>query len=1173
MKKFAIYLATAGLLLGAFTQAHSRGPNAHRAAKTAQETFGRSALININNMAMWFERNGSSGYNPLTSGAGVTFPRSTDRVIYRDGLVWGGIVKDGDPQELRVGGQTYAIGTVPGRIVSKGEAEDPSDPSVRIYRIRRDYQTADLRLDASESLGIGLSAVTDSDVEALRAQYEQDWREWPYQKGAPYYDNDGDGEYNPDTDEPGVAGADQVAWFVINDLDVGAAQSLYGSKPVGLEVQVLLWGYARTDALGDVIFKKFTVIYKGTSATPDTARIEDMYFAQWADPDLGNYGDDFAGADVDLSLGYVYNSINTDSRYAPFGLAPPAVGYDFLQGPAVPVFQKGENGDPLLDEDGNFVLDESSEAIFNFGRRPGYRNLPMTSFVYFAAGSAIDDPELGEYIGTEEWYNLLRGFQPQPDISNPVPYTNPLTGDDTFFTLDGDPTTAQGWNDGVPLPAGDRRIVLNTGPFEMALGDTQEVVVALLGGISTDRLRSVSSLKFNDQFVQDAYNSFFAVPKPPAQPNARVIELDQTIILDWGWDDESIQATEGEGSPGFDFEGYNLYQLPSAEATLSQGVKVATFDIENGVTTILGIALDEESGVVLDVPLQVGTDFGVKRNIRITQDHIRSGPLVNGQRYYFAVTAYNRATAEGAATTTLESTPQNLICVPQEPPLGTRYLSEPGDVISAEHTAGVSDGTVSVSVVDPTSTTGHEYAVEYAADADGNTVWNLVDKTSSQTLLADQTDQTGTAFYIGSAGIEVSVAGPPAGMKSWAGPAMPFEAWQASPEAADLTGDGQINAADFAQAVDHASDTRWFTWAGGSEDWGAEGFEGAITGDPNHQWFAPTTVTPDRLRTVELRFTDVSEEDGEDQYKPVDVNNENVSWAYRYLRAAGADPPALDDLTTTQNPWDFGKYIINTEGPGVYVYQERNPIALSAWDIESEPPRRLEVAFLENNQSGGLVNGVYGPPWYNVESNIAGPGPREWLFIFDLDYTDPNQGENSDILLNNGLIYDGTEGEEHLPFMWIVFAERRREDDFPSDGDSFLLVANHVNTPADRFSFTVQGSESSDAYLAEDIEKINVFPNPYLGVNAAETSRYSHFVTFSHLPPKANIRIFDMSGTLVRTIEKDDPSQFTRWDLQNHNALPVASGMYIAHIELPDHGKSRILKLAIIQEQQFLENL
>ena len=50
------------------------------------------------------------------------------------------------------------------------------------------------------------------------------------------------------------------------------------------------------------------------------------------------------------------------------------------------------------------------------------------------------------------------------------------------------------------------------------------------------------------------------------------------------------------------------------------------------------------------------------------------------------------------------------------------------------------------------------------------------------------------------------------------------------------------------------------------------------------------------------------------------------------------------------------------------------------------------------------------------------------------------------------------------------------------------------------------------------------------------------------------------------------PDQFLQWDLNNHNELPVASGIYIAHIEMPEIGKSRVLKVAIIQEQQFLEN-
>ncbi|MEC8993444.1 MAG: hypothetical protein VX656_19555, partial [Candidatus Latescibacterota bacterium] len=536
MRKTITALAAFAVLAGSVAPVTARDDRPSAAAKVAQDyAFGERALLNINNMSLWFKRDGWSARNPLNDNSGVTFPRSTDQIIFQDGLIWGGLVQDGDPQELRVGGQTYAIGTVPGAIVSKGVGEDPSDPSVRIYRIRRDYETADLRLDASELLGLGLSEVTDADEAAVRAQYAKDWQEWPAAKGAPFYDNDGDGVYSPSIDEPGVAKGDQVAWFVINDLDVGASTSLYGSKPIGLEVQVTLWGYARTDALGDVIFKKYQVVYEGTATTPDDAVINDMYVAQWSDPDLGDFGDDFAGSDVELSLGYVYNGQADDSHYVGFGLAPPAAGYDFLQGPIVPVYVLDENGEITVDDNGDPVLDTTKEAIWNFGRRPGYENLPMTSFVYFAAGSAIGDPELGEYVGTEEWYNLLRGFQPQPDISNPVPYTNAITGADTKFTLDGDPTRATGWNDGNPLPAGDRRIVLNTGPFTMALGDTQEVVVALLGAVSSTQLRSVAQLKFTDQFVQDAYNSAFQVPSPPAAPAVRLAELDQTIVLDWGW--------------------------------------------------------------------------------------------------------------------------------------------------------------------------------------------------------------------------------------------------------------------------------------------------------------------------------------------------------------------------------------------------------------------------------------------------------------------------------------------------------------------------------------------------------------------------------------------------------------------------------------------------------------
>ena len=101
--------------------AEARAPHSPRgAAKIVQsEQFnGETALMNINNMSMWFRSDGWSGRDPLTGNSGVSFPRGTDYAIFADGLIFGGYVRDGVEPALRVGGQTYEIGTVPGRIVS-----------------------------------------------------------------------------------------------------------------------------------------------------------------------------------------------------------------------------------------------------------------------------------------------------------------------------------------------------------------------------------------------------------------------------------------------------------------------------------------------------------------------------------------------------------------------------------------------------------------------------------------------------------------------------------------------------------------------------------------------------------------------------------------------------------------------------------------------------------------------------------------------------------------------------------------------------------------------------------------------------------------------------------------------------------------------------------------------
>ena len=69
----------------------------------------------------------------------------------------------------------------------------------------------------------------------------------------------------PTVDVPGVKGADQTIWFVANDLDAGATVFLYGTNPIGIEMQATIWAYAQTGALGNMFFRKYKLINKSNT--------------------------------------------------------------------------------------------------------------------------------------------------------------------------------------------------------------------------------------------------------------------------------------------------------------------------------------------------------------------------------------------------------------------------------------------------------------------------------------------------------------------------------------------------------------------------------------------------------------------------------------------------------------------------------------------------------------------------------------------------------------------------------------------------------------------------------------------------------------------------------------------------------------------------------------------
>jgi hypothetical protein len=199
----------------------------------------------------------------------------------------------------------------------------------------------------------------------------------------------------------------------------------------------------------------------------------------------------------------------------------------------------------------------------------------------------------------------------------------------------------------------------------------------------------------------------------------------------------------------------------------------------------------------------------------------------------------------------------------------------------------------------------------------------------------------------------------------------------------------------------------------------------------------------------------------------------------------------------------------------------------------------------------------------------------DWIYFhMPTDQTPGDAGYQAFFATNPTSFADA--GNPHIRrlvlFNWNQHQGSGGTEEQPEVGTVFRIRATIPNSPNDFYTFTAPHALIKDNDLARDqVNQINVFPNPYYGVNSEELNKYNRFVTFSHLPEKATIRIFNLAGVLVKTIEKSSQDQFQRWDLANQSGLPVASGLYIVYIDMPDLGTTKILKVAIVQEQQILD--
>jgi hypothetical protein len=95
--------------------------------------------------------------------------------------------------------------------------------------------------------------------------------------------------------------------------------------------------------------------------------------------------------------------------------------------------------------------------------------------------------------------------------------------------------------------------------------------------------------------------------------------------------------------------------------------------------------------------------------------------------------------------------------------------------------------------------------------------------------------------------------------------------------------------------------------------------------------------------------------------------------------------------------------------------------------------------------------------------------------------------------------------------------------------------------------------------LASILDQINIVPNPYYAYSEYERNRLDNRVKITNLPEECTIQIYTTNGKLVKTFKKSSPLTFLDWNMTNEASIPVASGIYLIHVDVPDVG-DRVIK-------------
>lgn len=1083
--------------------------------------------MDINTIDAWFRNDGEFFSDHSTTGPGFEWPKGGKVHAIFSSSMWIGAKIEGKTHVATVG--HFGSEFRPGMMI-EGKPDDYNKEIYRYYRVRPLEDTPETN---------------------------RDFLEWPVAQGAPWFDKNRNGIYEPnDGDRPALAWGgeaiypDILMFSVYNDADPAYHNWIWGqSPPLGAEVRQTSWAYNRIGPFGQMIFMRFEVINKSDKNWDST------YLVVWSDPDLGDAFDDYVCVDTTTfdkkknqqrNLGICYNGEAVDAPNQ-YGNIPPAVGYKYFQGPKL------------------FTGNLLDSAYWSGNLVPRYKNLNISGFnMYCNPGTGgCTNPDYWDPSRYNQTYNIMKGLTPTGKE-----WLDPTTNLPTKFVFPGDPVTGVGWLQQSVTQPTDVRFTMPAGPFTMSAGDTQQVVIGAIVARGSNYLTSITTLRQYADISQALFDNNFKLPPAPQAPKVTASWSNESIILSWDKEAEKFLNPDPKFRATWKFHAYNIYQTDDPLLRPTAKIeRIGSYYIPGGAKIIKDSTdLPGVEGEVLKTVWEGETE-GLVNYLNLTTNKLTAKPFILGRPYYFIITAmaYGDTAPYKLGMRMLESPMSNIITViPRNPVSGTIFPSGTYNQL-IKHDRWLSDENyddgVQIKVIDPWRTQSGKYKITFDGTGIDVTSWKLWQMIGSDndSLLAIGTNFKNDENFPIVSNVMPKIIKLPIGVR------------RRSQSPPGLTYKG----------------SRWFTGVRGMAMDDSIDARGIAAYPTKTNFIASASkLRSDSLRRVEIRFSTT-----------------HTQKAYRYVSNLQIFPPK-----PPVHP-EYAKFIPNLQVVG-YGYQDYNRYRLNipdsgwvvpftVWEVDKihNTNRQLDIAIVERNDSlysqtstptnpdttiylnYGNVDGRWMPTSLTRSAIREGD---EVLIIFGTDYSDSAKtmytGTTTPLNLQRSL--------RNLPAMYAVWMKKRDDKSTFKEGDVAIIQPNYTISADKVFKFEVLPPKVGFSEIAkqrEELKRIKVVPNPYYASHELQTDAFDNYITFTNLPAKSKIRIFNLAGDMINYVEHDFGGQINnssaRWNLKNHAGIPVASGMYIAHIEgygLDEQGKEmkigdKVLKFAVFIQEERLD--